>query len=57
MKQLACGSVVSGCEAVFHAESEADLMQQVAEHAREAHGMDQIPPEVAEQVRAKIVDV
>lgn len=57
MKQLACGSVVPNCEAVFRGESEDDLMRQATAHAQEAHGMDTIPPAVAAQVRAQIQDV
>lgn len=56
MKVFACGSVVEGCEAVFHAESEDQLLELIAAHARQAHGMDEIPPDVTEQIRAKISD-
>lgn len=57
MKEFACGQVVPGCDFKARAETEDDLMQQVAAHAREAHGMDDVPPEVAEQVKAGIRDV
>ena len=57
MKQLACGSVVPGCTAVFRAETEQEILRQVAVHAREDHGMEEIPFEVVEQVRANIEDV
>ena len=57
MKQLACGSVVPGCTAVFRAATEQELLRQVAVHAREDHGMEEIPFEVVEQVRANIEDV
>ncbi len=32
------------------------ILQQCAEHARTAHGMDEIPQELAEKVRAAIRD-
>lgn len=55
MKQFACGSVVPGCGAVFTAEDEEGLLQQVAAHARDDHGLASVPPELVEQVRRNIV--
>lgn len=57
MKQFSCGAVVPGCTASFSAESEEAILSQVAEHASRDHGMDDVPPEVVEQVRANIVEV
>jgi predicted small metal-binding protein len=57
MKQFACGSVVPGCTAQFQAESEDEILGHVATHAREEHGMDEVPAEVVEKVRANIVEV
>lgn len=57
MKQFSCGAVVAGCTAVFEARSDEQILAQVADHARRDHGMDQVPDEVAEQVRANIVVV
>lgn len=54
MKQFACGSVVPGCTATFEGPDEGSVLQQVAEHAQRDHGMDEVPPEVVEQVRANI---
>ena len=54
MKEFSCGAVVPGCEAEFRAETEDELMGQIARHAREAHGMESIPPELATQVRAQV---
>ena len=56
MKQFRCGDVVPGCETTIEAESEDEVLEHVAEHAREAHGMDQVPPEVQDRVRALIVE-
>jgi predicted small metal-binding protein len=56
MKQFSCGAVVPGCTASFHGESEAEILRQVAVHAREDHGMAEVPAEVVERVRAAIVD-
>jgi predicted small metal-binding protein len=56
MKQFACASVVEGCPAKFEADSEEELFGQIADHAREVYGLDEVPPELMEQVKAKIVD-
>lgn len=57
MKQFACGAVVPGCTAKFEAEDEQGIMQQVQQHAKDDHGMDEVPPEVVDQVKAGIVEV
>ena len=55
-KVLNCRDVGFDCEGVIHADTEAEVMQQAAEHVRDVHGIDQITPELAEQVRAQIRD-
>ncbi len=55
-KVLRCGDVVPGCNYEARADSESELMQKVAQHAREAHGMQTVPPEVVEKVKSKIRD-
>lgn len=57
MKQFSCGAVVPGCTASFEAEDEAGLFEQIAEHAKTDHGMDEVPAEVIEQVKANIIEV
>ncbi len=57
MKQFSCGAVVPGCTATFSAETEDELLGQVATHAKEDHGMDSVPDEVVEQVKANIQEV
>ncbi len=57
MKQFSCGAVVPGCDAKFSAESEQELLEQVAQHAQRDHGMDSVPPELVAQVREKIETV
>ncbi len=56
MKQFACGEVVPGCEAHFESESEAEILREVRAHARDEHGMPEVPPEVVDSIRAKIVE-
>ena len=57
MKALSCGSIVPGCTATFKGETEEDLLPQVAEHAREAHGIEQVSPELLAEVRRHITTV
>ena len=56
MKRFACGAVVPGCQKRFEAGSESALLQQVAEHAQEHHGMDEVPDEVVAKVRENITE-
>ncbi len=55
-KVLKCGDVVRGCKAEMKGESEHDVLRQAAEHARTAHNMDSIPPEVLSKVKGAIHD-
>lgn len=57
MKQFSCGHVVPGCHATFQEDSEDQILEKVAVHAREAHGMDTVPDDVVAQVRSHIVEV
>jgi predicted small metal-binding protein len=57
MKQFKCGDVVPGCEWVTRREDEQQLLAEIQEHARDQHGMDEVPPEVADQIRSVITEV
>ena len=57
MKEFACGAVVPGCVAVFRGESDEAILSQVAVHARDDHGMTEVPDELVAQVTAKIHEV
>lgn len=56
MKQFACGTVVDGCDGVVTGETEDEVMAAAAKHAAEAHGMSEVPDEVAAAIRAGITD-
>ncbi|HEU4369655.1 MAG TPA: DUF1059 domain-containing protein [Methylomirabilota bacterium] len=56
MKKLRCGDVVPGCAAVMEGKDEAEVLGKAAEHAKTAHGLASIPPEVAGKVKAAIKD-
>jgi predicted small metal-binding protein len=55
-KQLRCGDLMPGCNAVIEGKDEAEVMTKGAEHAKQAHGMSTIPPDVAQKVKAAIRD-
>jgi predicted small metal-binding protein len=55
-KTLKCGDVVPGCPAKFQGDSEQEVLKQAAEHAKTAHNLDNIPPEVMSKVKAAIHD-
>ena len=56
MKEFRCGELVPGCDTVIEGESDDEVLERVAEHARAAHAMDEVPPEVEDNVRAAIVE-
>jgi predicted small metal-binding protein len=56
MKHFKCGEIVPGCEWTIDGESNEQILEHVSEHARDAHGMDEVPPEVQDRVRSLIVD-
>jgi predicted small metal-binding protein len=51
---LACGDVMPGCGASFSADTEDELLAQVAPHAADAHGIETITPDVLEAVKGAI---
>ena len=53
MKALRCRDMGFDCEAVARAESEAELLQQVAAHAEAVHAQT-VTPEMVEQVKQLI---
>jgi predicted small metal-binding protein len=56
MKSFRCGDVVPGCTRSFTG-SDADILSQVAAHARADHGLTEIPDELVVQVRNAMVPV
>jgi predicted small metal-binding protein len=55
MKQFSCGDVVPGCTRTFQGADDAAILQAVAAHARDDHGLTDIPVELVDQVRSLIV--
>ena len=58
-KQLGCLDVnaKAGCAFQVRAETEAELFQLVAMHARQCHKLDSLPPEIAAKAKAAIKTV
>jgi predicted small metal-binding protein len=54
LKRIACGEVVPGCPFTATAETEEELLAKVAAHAAHDHGIHDVTPELAAQVRAAI---
>ncbi|HTV25447.1 MAG TPA: DUF1059 domain-containing protein [Polyangiaceae bacterium] len=54
MKEFSCGDVVPGCKAKFRAHSDEELLEQIAKHAREGHGIQQITADLVSAVKRNI---
>jgi len=58
MKQVKCGEtgLFPGCEGVAQGETEDEVMVAVAEHARDAHGVEEVDAATAKVIRSHIQD-
>ena len=56
-KVLNCGDVRPGCDFQIRGDSEEEIFRKAAEHARTAHGLQNIPIDLLQQVRDAIRDV
>jgi predicted small metal-binding protein len=56
MKEFRCGAIVPGCGSIFLGESDTAILEQVWGHARDEHGMPEVPPEIVDMIRANILD-
>ncbi len=55
-KLLHCNDLMHGCDYVAKADTEEELMQKAAQHAREKHGLQTVSPEIAQKIKSKIRD-
>jgi len=55
-KVLTCREVGMDCDFVARGSSEEEIMAKAAQHAKQDHGFESIPPEVMEKVKAAIRD-
>ena len=53
-KHLSCRDVGVDCDFVVHGNSEAEILQKAAEHAKGCHRGVQMTPEVQQKIRAAI---
>ncbi|HKC64125.1 MAG TPA: DUF1059 domain-containing protein [Pyrinomonadaceae bacterium] len=51
---MSCRDVGPDCDFVARGETDEEVMGKVAEHARTVHGMEEVPPELAQKVKAAI---
>jgi predicted small metal-binding protein len=55
VKKFRCGDVVAGCTATFQGDERA-ILTAVTRHAREDHGLTELPDRLVAQVRAAMVN-
>ncbi len=55
-KKFLCKDVGMDCPFEAQAETEEELMKQIAEHGKTAHGITEITPDLMEKVKAAIKD-
>ncbi|MBI2161519.1 MAG: DUF1059 domain-containing protein [Candidatus Rokubacteria bacterium] len=55
-KVLKCGDLMPGCNFVAEGKDVAEVMAKGAAHAKSAHGISTIPPDLAKKVQAAIKD-
>jgi predicted small metal-binding protein len=53
-QRIACGDVVQGCQFTVEAATEEELLRAVQVHAAAEHGVREITPELAAEVKAAI---
>jgi predicted small metal-binding protein len=53
--KLACGDAMPGCSARFEEDSRELILEKVSVHAREAHGVTDVTPEMLQAIGANIV--
>jgi predicted small metal-binding protein len=55
-KVLKCGDVVPGCNFEIRGNSEGEVLKKADDHAKTAHNMQNMSPEVLSKVRSAIHD-
>ena len=53
-KKLTCRDVGVDCDFEATGETEEEILQKAAQHAKEAHGMSEIPEELVEKCKQAI---
>jgi predicted small metal-binding protein len=55
-RELLCGDVFEGCDGVVVADTDDEVMAQAAQHAADAHGVEEVDDETASVLQAAIHD-
>ena len=55
-KVVRCRDLGFDCDGVVRAPNEQEAMRQVAEHAKQVHGIQEVPPQVVQKVREVMHD-
>jgi len=55
-KIVRCRDIGFDCDGVVQAETEQEVLEQVAAHAKAVHNIETVPPEVVEKVRQVMRD-
>lgn len=55
-KVIRCRDVGFDCNGVIKAKTEKEALALAAEHAKVAHGLKEVTPEIAEKIRAVMKD-
>ena len=53
-KVLRCGDLMAGCPAVIEGATEDEVLKQAAKHAKEAHKITEVTPDLAAKVKKAI---
>ncbi len=53
-KELRCGDVMPGCDAVIQGRDDKEVMAKAADHAKNVHHVGQITPDLAAKVQQAI---
>lgn len=56
-KRLSCRDVGADCDFTICADTEEEVFQKAAEHAKTAHNLDEVPKEMLDKARSVIRDV
>jgi predicted small metal-binding protein len=55
-KEFHCSDGMQGCDYVVRGKDENEVMQNAAQHGKDAHGLNEIPSDVQQKVRSGIHD-
>jgi predicted small metal-binding protein len=55
-KVLKCDDINPGCSFEARGNTDEDVLKKAAEHAKTAHNMEEIPPDVLDKARSAIRD-